>query len=694
MRWRAPISHRRTIIFRNPWLAALFVALPTAAFAQQTTEQIDEVVVSASRTDLSLAELPYAADVISGDDVQVAQPLLGLDESLLGVPGLLLQNRFNFAQDLRISMRGFGARAAFGIRGIRIIVDGIPETLADGQGGIEGIDLGSVARVEVLRGGVSALYGNAGGGVILIESELGRDAPELSLSAASGADGYRRWQAKLSGKAADWRYLLNINQQTVDGYREQNAARNRQVTARLARRDRFDGEWLISAHYTDQPEADDPGGLDREQLNTAPTAARDRNVSFDAGEVLRQTRIGVRYRQDMERGGQWEARAYGLQRDFAALLPFGNGGAIDLQRDYWGAGAVLRQPGAWGKRTTQWALGVDVDRQSDDRLRFVNVSGLRGAPTLDQAERVHSTGVFGEWRVDLTPAMRLTLGLRHDRLRYRVTDRFLADGDDGGVVTIQQTSPVLAATWRPADDVTLYANVARSFESPTTTELANPVGGGFNTALDPAVALHRELGIRWGRSDRQRWSLAAFMIDLQDELIPFELPDAPGRDFFENAGSSDRQGLEFSWHRWWGEGMQTRVSHTWSDFRFDQFVQRDGADFSGNRTPGTARHISFVQWRYDAPTGWFLVAEANRVGAVTLDNANTAESHRYTLVNLRAGLSRTHGRWRIAPFVSMTNAMNVAYAANTRINAFGGRKFESGPDRGVYIGLTATYRPN
>lgn len=672
----------------------LIAAVPTAVFAQQAKQPIDEVVVSASRTDLSLNDLPYAADVISGDDVQVAQPLLGLDESLLGVPGLLLQNRYNFAQDLRISMRGFGARAAFGIRGIRIIVDGIPETLADGQGGVDGIDLGSVARVEVLRGGVSALYGNAGGGVILIESELGRDAPELSLSAASGADGYQRWQAKLAGTAADWRYLLNVNQQRVDGYRDQNAARNRQVTARLARRDRFDGEWLISAHHTDQPQADDPGGVNREQFNNAPTTARDRNVSFDAGEALRQTRLGVRYRQDLENGGQWQARAYGLQRDFAALLPFANGGAIDLQRDYWGAGAVLRQPLVWGERTMQWAVGVDVDRQRDDRQRFVNAAGLRGTLTLDQAERVDSTGVFGEWRVDMTPTMRVTLGLRHDRLRYQVTDRFLTDGDDGGVITIRQTSPALAATWQPSDDVTVYANIARSFESPTTTELANPVGGGFNSALDPALALHRELGIRWGQVNRQRWSFAAFVIDLEDELIPFELPDAPGRDFFENAGSSDRQGLEFSWQRWWGDGMQTRISHTWSDFRFDRFVQRDGADFSGNRTPGTARHVSYAQWRYDAPADWFVVAEANRVGAITADNANSAESDRYTIVNLRAGLNRTFGRWRIAPFVSMTNAMNVAYAANTRINAFGGRYFESGPDRGVYIGVTATYRPN
>ncbi|MEN7341655.1 MAG: TonB-dependent receptor plug domain-containing protein, partial [Pseudomonadota bacterium] len=235
---------------------ALTATLVTSVHA----DDIDEITVTATRIERPLSRLPFSADVVTRDNIASAQPLLGLDESLQQVPGLQMQNRFNFAQDLRISMRGFGARAAFGIRGIRIIVDGIPETLPDGQSGVDGIDLGSAQRIEVLRGGASAIYGNAGGGVILVDSRTGSDVFTSEVALAAGADGYQRVEANAAGPVGDWRYFAALSNLTIDGFRDHSEAENRQATLRLSYGAGEANDWLLSLHHTDQPIANDPGG--------------------------------------------------------------------------------------------------------------------------------------------------------------------------------------------------------------------------------------------------------------------------------------------------------------------------------------------------------------------------------------------------------------------------------------------------
>ncbi|MFK8051449.1 MAG: TonB-dependent receptor family protein [Woeseiaceae bacterium] len=694
--WRA-IAYPK---ISNQQTAALVRAAYIVAFASAVTmvaaraADIDEIEVLASRTDQRLIDLPFSIDVIDSREIQSAQPMLGLDESLLGVAGLQMQNRYNYSQDLRISMRGFGARAAFGIRGIRIVVDGIPETLPDGQGGVDGIDLGAARRIEILKGGASAIYGNAGGGVILVESERGEDINGVIARIAAGADGYQHLQLKGGEKIDRFDYLISANSTRLDGYREQSAARNHQLSVRLGFAPVDGGDWSLSLHHTDQPLAEDAGGITREQAGRSPRSARDRNVEQNAGEVLSQTRLGLRYRRSFSASGEWSARTYVTRRDFDALLPFVSGAAIDLDRRFYGGGLQLKQGfNAFG-RDHQWHVGLDLDRQRDDRVRFDNNNGMRGDVTLQQSERVDSDGVFAQVLINPLDTLSITVGLRYDALDFRVGDVFLPDGDDSGRVAFDAWSPVLAANWKVSDRLRVFANASRSFESPTTTELSNPVGGGFNQSLEPAMASHREVGLRARGSDDSQLALSLFDITLSDELLPFELPTAPGRDFFENAGSSDRRGIEFSWIKQWRPGWRSRFTHTWSDFRFDEFVRRDGSDFSGNRTPGSARHVSFAELRYDNPAQWFVVAEAIRYSGIPLDNANTTESDQYLLTNLRAGAVFRRGRSQWQPFLSMTNLLNDSYAANTRINAFGGRYFEPGPDRGVYLGVTVSFSGN
>ncbi|MEO0575098.1 MAG: TonB-dependent receptor [Pseudomonadota bacterium] len=678
---------------RNGFRAALFVVvvglLSPNGNAQRA--EVDEIVVTATRIPIPLSRLSYAADVIEADDIQRARPLLGLDEALQGVPGLVLQNRFNFAQDLRISMRGFGARSAFGIRGIRLVVDGIPETLPDGQGGVDGIDLSSAGRIEVLRGGAASIYGNAGGGVILVETAAPQVTPRLRTRAAVGSDGYRQSQIGYSAQHGTVGVVANVADLNYTGFREHSAARNRQGNLRLTL-DQGNADWLLSAHHTDQPEAFDPGGITAAQADAAPTSARTNNVLFDAGEDLSQTRVGLRYRWRDARFGELLVRGYGLKRGFAGKLPFESGGQIDIDRSFKGAGVQWQREWQRAARTLTLNAVLDTARQEDDRQRFNNLLGARGALSLDQKEQVSATGVAFVADVVFSDAWSANLGVRHDTVDYDVDDRFFADGDDSGEVRFSEWSPTAGVHWRATPNLSLYANASRSFETPSTTELANPSqAGGFNQSLDATLANHRELGARWSYGGHQL-SAALYRIDIEDELIPFELAAFPGRDFFTNAGSSDRRGVEVSWSSVWFERWRSQLTYTRSDFAFDRFVS-DGAVFDGNTVPGTAEHVAFASLDYEHPSRWYASAELSYVSEIELNNANTARSDSFTRVELRAGTQFSHARWRFEPFINVSNAFDTDYAANTRINAFGQRYFEPGPDRAVFVGMTITWQP-
>lgn len=675
--------------FQRTAFVLICVLFCLTCYAQQT--DVDEIVVTATRMPIPLSRLSYAADIVDGQTIQRARPLLGLDESLQSVPGLVLQNRFNYAQDLRISMRGFGARAAFGIRGIRLVVDGIPETLPDGQGGVDGIDLASVGRIEVLRGGAASVYGNAGGGVILIQTAKPALVPEWRARVAAGSDGYRQAQLGYSAQHGAIGVVANVADLNYAGFREHSAARNRQGNLRLTL-DRGTSDWLLSAHHTDQPEAFDPGGITAEQASANPRSARSNNVVFDAGEDLSQTRIGLRYRWRNAAWGEFLLRGYGLQRTFEGKLPFQSGGQIDIDRQFSGVGAQWQREWKHGSRSFTLHAVLDSARQQDDRRRFDNINGERGALTLDQQEDVSATGFAVVADLVLSSAWSANIGLRHDTVDYDVTDQFVSDGDDSGDIEFNEWSPTVGVHWRIAPDWALYANASRSFETPSTTELANPSqAGGFNQSLGATLADHHEIGARF-TTPQHNVSAALYQIDIEDELIPFELAQFPGRDFFVNAGRSDRRGIELSWSADWSPAWRTQLTYTWSDFTFDRFAAEASA-FDGNTVPGTAEHVAFASVEYQHQAGWFASAEASYVSDIALDNANTARSGSFTRVALRAGTVIQRARLRIEPFINVSNALDQAYSANTRVNAFGQRYFEPGPDRAVFVGMTFTRQP-
>ena len=658
-------------------------------------DEIDVIIVTASRMDKALDTVAGAISVVDADAVQHARQQLSLDESMARVPGMNFQNRYNSAQDLRISIRGFGSRSNFGVRGIKILVDDIPETLADGQTQVDSIDLGSVERIEVLRGPSSALYGNAAGGVIKISSESGSVDPFVETRLSFGDFGFSKHQLKAAGSTERVDYMLNLSDLRFDGHRAHSFAENTQVNSRLNYRPDDSSELRFVFNYTDQPVSDDAGALTREEALLDPRQARARNVDFDAGEALDQQKVGISYKRETATGGTLMVRNYYLWRDFANKLPFASGGAVQLDRFFAGAGASYIHPFPSSNYDNRVMIGFDFDRQDDDRQRFDNNNGVIGDLTFDQNETVTSTGFFVQDELSIGENVEVSLGLRYDRVDFAVSDSFLADGDDSGSRYLDAVSPMLGVVLDITPDINMYASLSSSFQTPTSTEFANPDGsGGFNPNLEPQFADNYEIGIRGYLSARQRFEMSVFTIDVEDELIPFEIAGSPGRDYYANAGQSTRKGVELSYSANPLPWLNWVVAYTWSDFKFDQFIDDNGNDFAGNKLPGIPDHSVFAEIAYEHSSGVYGAIDAQYIGALFANNANSESIDSYTLTSLRIGLDKTIGSFELGPFVGVHNLFDEPYTANVRINAFGGRFFEPGPGRNAYAGISIRYRPD
>lgn len=688
---------------RYRWLAvALATAfLPGFSAAQNaaSTAAVEEIVVEATRLSTPLDRIPAAVTVVGQDEIQLGRQQLGLDEALNRVPGLFMQNRYNFAQDLRISIRGFGARSAFGIRGVKILVDGIPETLPDGTGQVDNIDLGATKQVEVIRGPSSSLYGNASGGVISISSEDGPETPYISARLSAGDYDFQKIQVKAGGQTERMNYFVSLSDSQIDGYRDFSQAENTQFSARFNFDLAADANLLAVVNITDQPLSNDPGGINAAQAAADPNSARERNVAYDTGEVLDQTRIGLVYNTPIGDAGELSARSYFVWRDFNNKLPqFPVADAVDLERFFAGGGVNYTHTGTLGGMPNRLIVGFDIDDQDDDRKRFINNQGTLGALRFDQNESFRAQGIFLQNELTLSDQLQLTFGLRFDQIDYAVTDRFLVDGDDSGSREMDNTSPMLGILYSVSPELSLYGTISTAFETPSTTDFADPSGGGgFNPSLDPQFATNYELGFRGALGERHSYDVALYNVKVDDELVPFEID---GRDFFQNAGSSSRTGLELSLISDLSDRVQTYVSYTYGVFEFDDFqvisFDADGNptvedDFSGNTIPGTVEHLLFGEVSYTHPSGWYGALDVLYVGEQFANNSNSVEVDSYTVANLRLGLERTIGSTLVAPFVGINNLFDESYNNNIRLNAFGGRYFEPAQELNVYAGVSITF---
>ena len=668
-------------------VAGLAVALPATA-----EPVLIPITVTAPRLEIPLAELPAAVDVIDRDDATQARQGLQLDEALNRIPGVFAQNRYNFAQDVRLSIRGFGARAPFGIRGLRILQDGIPETTPDGQSQVDALDLLNVDSIEVLRGPNAALYGNATGGVVALRTLDGREPRGHGGGVLGGGDGFQRVELASEARSGSGSYSLTGHDLRYDGYRRQAQAEKRLL--RLHGTQAFDaGDLRLHLRYLDAPETEDPGALTASEVAADRRAAAPLALRLDSGQAAEQLTLGAHWRQPLA-DGVLRIGTFLTQRDYAQQLPFFGSSQVAYERRFHGVHlGYERDIGP-----TRTLFGLDLEDQRDQRTRNCINAALEascappGAPVagplaLDQEERARTRGLFVQTDTLLGTDWNLALGVRHDRMRFSIDDRLQSgDVDLSGRRSFDETSATAGLIWHWHREHRAFVNGASAFETPTFTELANPAGtGGFNPDLGPQEARSLELGLR-GEKGPLSYELTAYSTRVRGELVPYQLGTADGRTYYSNAGRTAREGLELALDLRPTPRWNLRAALALNDFRYREFRDVAGASQDGNRLPGLPRHQAFLEaaWR-DGP--WFVIADALHTGRRYADNANTVEVGAQTTVNLRLGRHWDHGPLRVEGFVAVNNVLDAANIDNIRINASFGRYFEPAPERYFFGGL-------
>ena len=688
------------------WTSILALALTllggggTALPAQEPPDSVvplDSVVVTVTRGSHGLGRTPFAVSVQSRRNLQLGNTGFSLEEALQGLPGVQVQNRYNYTVGERISIRGFGARAQFGVRGLKVLVDGIPATLADGQSTLDHLDIGSLGRAEIMRGPASAMYGNGGGGVLSFETAQPPDVPiRQEAKGVFGDNGLVRLQSTTSGTVNGTSYLVNVAHLSYDGFRTHpddpselfGGADRLNVNAQM-RTDLAGGSLRVTGNFFDL-DGENAGQLNRADLEAGSLAAREFNVRQGTRKDVHQGQLGVAWSGPL---GGVNARfsGWGLFRNLDNPIP---PRVIDLERTAWGARAAIttQTPGEPGRLT--WTAGIDLDFQRDDRQNFENDGGTRGTLTLDQLETVSATGLFVQLRAPLSDRLWAVGGLRYDRFRFEAEDHLITaeSPDESGVRTMDALSPTLGLHVEVSPSVTLYGNVATSLDTPSTTELVNRPGGGggFNPDLDPQRGVSGEVGLRGQLRSRLGYEASVFVTDINDELVPFEDETQPGRTLFRNSGSSKYHGFEGSVRAVLPEGVYAQLTYTFVDATFTDF-QVDGEVFDGNDIPGLTRHRLDGFLRVTSGP-WFGEIRGDYVGRIVVNDSNSEYARPYALWEVRTGLSEARlGRMEVSPFAGVANLFDKTYAAAVAVNAFGRLYYEPGPGRAFFAGISAAF---
>ena len=615
---------------------------------------------------------------------------LNFQEYINATPGLFSLNANNYAQDLRISIRGFGARAAFGIRGIKLIVDGIPETSPDGQGQLDNTDPSIIKNITVLRGPASTYYGNAAGGAILINTTEPIDRSFVSGRLNLGSFKFKQYQLKAGINSKNSDFFFSINNTSTNGYRDQSGFKSTNLNSNYLFKSRKLSFKAI-LNYTDSPVAEDPGSINLEDLINDRKQARDRNILFQTGESISQFKIGFQLKaSNIAKGTSLNSYAFMSTRNFNGKLPFEFGGIIDLKRNYGGIGISLEKRIIKAHSINKMRLGIEVNLQNDERQRFQNLEGSTGNLTLDQDEIFENYAVYFQDHF-LYKKWFLEFGIRYDINKIRNKDQFLSNGDDSGDINLDALNPSLGISYKFSNKSNLFANFRTSFETPSLNELSNnPLGNGFNPNLNPQRSLNFELGYKYNRNNKLSYDISLFHIDTKEEFIPFELEEFQGQTFYRNAGSSKRNGIEIGAIYTFKKHWNIQAAYTYSDFKYDDY-QIDNNNFSGNQLPGIPKHYGYIGIIKSQETGLNLLLESRLIGNLYTADNNQVEDQAYALVNFQASYEFKINSFSFSPFVGIKNLFNSTYNDNIRINAFGGRYYEAGPGINYYGGLNLKY---
>lgn len=693
---------------RHAALPALL--LPLIAAAQAADEQT--MVVTAAPTTVSELDTPAAVSVVNGDEMRQAAPRVNLSESLGAVPGLQVQNRQNYAQDLQLSIRGFGSRSTYGVRGLRIYVDGIPATMPDGQGQTSNIDIGSVDTIEVLRGPFSALYGNSSGGVINVTSQTGTQPPTVEASSYYGSFGTWHYGMKATGAvgdgshAGDVDYTVSTNRFTTHGYRDHSGARKNLANARLGVRINDVSKLTLLMNSVDI-KANDAGGLTADEWRDNPRQSP-RGDQYDTRKNTRQTQAGLRYERQLSAQDDLSVMMYAGERETTQyqsiprapqLKPSHAGGVIDLTRHYQGIDTRLTHRGELLVPVTLTA-GLDYENMSERRKGYENFVMVNGAPQYGEQGALRRNERNLMWNVDpylqtqwqLTDKLSLDAGVRYSSVWFDSNDYYITpgNGDDSGDASYHKWLPAGSLKYALTDAWNVYLSAGRGFETPTINELSyrSDNQSGLNFGLKPSTNDTVEIGSKT-RIGNGLLTAALFQTNTDNEIVVDS--SSGGRTSYKNAGKTRRQGMELGLDQQFGESWRLKAAWTWLDATYRTNVC-DDASCNGNRIPGIARNMGFASFGYQPEQGWYAGSDIRYMSDIMANDENTAKAPSWTVVGLTTGYKWSYGRMDMDLFGRIDNLFDREYVGSVIVNESNGRYYEPAPGRNYGIGLNLAWR--
>ncbi|MCC4957494.1 TonB-dependent receptor PqqU [Klebsiella pneumoniae] len=693
---------------RHAALPALL--LPLIAAAQDADEQT--MVVTAAPTTVSELDTPAAVSVVNGDEMRQAAPRVNLSESLGAVPGLQVQNRQNYAQDLQLSIRGFGSRSTYGVRGLRIYVDGIPATMPDGQGQTSNIDIGSVDTIEVLRGPFSALYGNSSGGVINVTSQTGTQPPTVEASSYYGSFGTWHYGMKATGAvgdgshAGDVDYTVSTNRFTTHGYRDHSGARKNLANARLGVRINDVSKLTLLLNSVDI-KANDAGGLTADEWRDNPRQSP-RGDQYNTRKNTRQTQAGLRYERQLSAQDDLSVMMYAGERETTQfqsiprapqLKPSHAGGVIDLTRHYQGIDTRLTHRGELLVPVTLTA-GLDYENMSERRKGYENFVMVNGAPQYGEQGALRRNERNLMWNVDpylqtqwqLTDKLSLDAGVRYSSVWFDSNDYYITpgNGDDSGDASYHKWLPAGSLKYALTDAWNVYLSAGRGFETPTINELSyrSDNQSGLNFGLKPSTNDTVEIGSKT-RIGNGLFTAALFQTNTDNEIVVDS--SSGGRTSYKNAGKTRRQGMELGLDQQFGESWRLKAAWTWLDATYRTNVC-DDASCNGNRIPGIARNMGYASFGYQPEQGWYAGSDIRYMSDIMANDENTAKAPSWTVVGLTTGYKWSYGRMDMDLFGRIDNLFDREYVGSVIVNESNGRYYEPAPGRNYGIGLNLAWR--
>ncbi|WP_347456588.1 TonB-dependent receptor [Acinetobacter thermotolerans] len=703
-------------------LSCLIACISQGIYAEEPVTEVQRlapIVVEATRTDRAALETPASAYYLNQPEQRSMN--VNLSETLKGVPGLQLNNRENYAQDLQISMRGFGARSTFGVRGVRLYVDGIPATMPDGQGQTSNIDLNSLDHIEVLSGPFSSLYGNSSGGTILTQSREGQGPDSVTLGYSGGSQNKGQTNLVLQGgseNTSEPSYVISSSYFDTDGFRDHSSAHKVLNNAKLTW-NLDDGSKINWVNNYVKIDADDPGGLTRPQWEANPKQVVGNVTKYNARKEIEQVQTGLTWNKPINDQHELYAMAYAGQRSVTQYQSTPNtsqvganhaGGVIDFDRNFYGTD--FRWTGKEVLPNLKLIAGIAIDGMTEERYGYENFIGdtqfgVKGKLRRDEDNTLWNADPYLQASYNFAPEWTLDAGLRYSNVHFKSEDHYIVDaeeekdrnGDNSGKTTYEKLLPSLALSWQILPELIVYTSYAQGFETPTFTEMAYPASDS-NKTLDLSAAKSEtyEIGLK-SSNTLGDFTMAAFHTVTQDDIVSAE--NIYGRGTFRNAEQTLKKGLELSWNKNFWRDLTAQASYSYIDATFDTDIPEILSTStpvtvlvprvaSGNYIPGIAKNQVFLSLGWKPENGLSAGVDMRYSDRIYVNDINSQYAPSYTVAGANVGYNWSVKDWSMKTFARVDNLFDKDYSGSVIVNESNGRFYEPSEGRNWSAGLSLT----